>query len=210
MALERRHWRLLASEPILGIGIFVAAALLLAYAPPIDLAEQVAAVGAVAPARVRETSAGGSQLSVAGEAGPYIVNALVSPRRRRGERRVSDARRAPASGRAPGPDCRAATCVARAAPDARCSRSRDSAPALVASVDGGGHAYRVWLPIRYQPGPRGPRNRCSRLVEGAQRKLRSVAIYETLGSGTGSPEVTSYQVAMPDRFAYQLSHEAAS
>ena len=51
-ALERRHWRLLATEPILGIGIVVAAALLLAYAPPIDLAEQVAAVRSGPPQSV--------------------------------------------------------------------------------------------------------------------------------------------------------------
>ena len=81
-ALERRHWRLLATEPILGIGIVVAAALLLAYAPPIDLAEQVAAVGSgPAPTVVRDASAVGAQLSVAAEAGPDIVNALVSPGR---------------------------------------------------------------------------------------------------------------------------------
>src|ERR1700758_2044530 len=55
-----------------------AAALLLAYAPPTDVAEQVAAVGRVVPARVVETSAAGAQLSVAGEAGPYIVNARVT------------------------------------------------------------------------------------------------------------------------------------
>ena len=42
LRLERRHWRLLASEPILGTGIFMAAALLVAYAPPIDLSRALA------------------------------------------------------------------------------------------------------------------------------------------------------------------------
>jgi copper transport protein len=74
MRLERRHWRLLASEPVVGAGIVLAAALLVAYAPPIDLSRAVAAVSA---REAREASAEGAQLSVAGEAGPYIVNAVV-------------------------------------------------------------------------------------------------------------------------------------
>ena len=52
--LERRHWRLLASEPIVGAGIVLAAALLLAYAPPIDPSEQVVAARSVASATVRD------------------------------------------------------------------------------------------------------------------------------------------------------------
>ena len=73
--LERRHWRLLAAEPVVSVGIVLAAALLVAYAPPIDLSRAVASVTAGA---AREASSEGTQLSVAGEAGPYIVNAVVS------------------------------------------------------------------------------------------------------------------------------------
>ena len=206
VALERRHWRLLAAEPILGVGIVVAAALLLAYAPPIDVAEQVAAVGSVAPTRVVETSAEGAQLSVAGEAGPYIVNALVT-RGARGvtvELRTLDALQHPVSlpvrvpGSASGGSC-GAGCTLLALAGFR--------PVLVAYVDGGGHTYRVSLPIRYQPGASRVARQLLATVEGSAGRLRSVEIDETLGSGTGAPEITAYQVAAPDRFAYRLSHD---
>ena len=101
--LERRHWRLLAAEPIVSAGIVVAAALLLAYAPPIDLSRTVASA-AVPAGAARDASAEGSQLSVAGEAGPYIVNALVTRDTHRGERRGQHAHGAPAAGSPPGTD----------------------------------------------------------------------------------------------------------
>jgi len=204
--LERRHWRALAAEPIVSVGIVMAAALLLAYAPPIDAAERVAAAGSVSSATVLETSAAGSQLSVAGEAGPYIVNALVS-RSARGvsvELRTLDALQHPVSlpVRVPGGES-GGPC------GAGCTRLALSSPgaALAVDVDAPGRVYRVSLPIRYQPGAETVARRLIGLVEVGQSQLRSVAIRETLGSGAGSPEVTSYRVGTPDRFAYRLSRE---
>ncbi len=206
-ALERRHWRFLASEPILGIGIVAAAALLLAYAPPIDLAEQVAAVrSGPAPSVVRDASAVGSQLSVAAEAGSDIVNALVSPGRGgvSVEVRTLDALEQPVAlpVRIAGPTG-AAPC------GAGCTRVAlaGSPSAVAVEVSGHGHAYRVSLPIRYEPGQEGVARQLLASVERSAGKLRSVAIDETLGSGTGAPEVTAYHVATPDRFAYRLSHD---
>ena len=194
LRLERLHWRLLASEPILGTGVFLAAALLVAYAPPIDLAEQVAAARPVAPATVRDASAAGSQLSVAGRGRPVHRQRAREPGRRRGQRRAADARRARASGLARGPDCERRRAPGRAAPAAPGWRSGGHRRRCRLTSARGARAYRVSLPIRYQPGGEGTARRLLALVEGAQRKLRSVAIFETLGSGTGSPEVTSYQV----------------
>jgi copper transport protein len=204
--LERRHWRLLASEPIVSAGIVLAAALLLAYAPPIDAAEQVAAAGSISAAAVLETSAEGSQLSVAGEAGPYIVNALVS-RRGRGasvEVRTLDALQHPVS---------LPVHVAGSVSGGRCGAGCTRLvllgfPATVAvEVGARGHFYRVSLPVRYQPGGDAVARRLLALVESRRGKLRSVAIRETLGSGVGAPEVTVYQVGTPDRFAYRLSRD---
>jgi copper transport protein len=203
-SLERRHWRLLASEPFVSAGIVLAAALLLAYAPPIDAAEQVAATGSISAATVLETSAEGSQLSVAGEAGPYIVNALVS---RAGpgasvELHTMDALQHPVSlpvrvpGSVSGGPC-GVGCTRLAVPG--------TSRALAVEVEAPGRIYRVSLPIRYQPGGDAVARRLLALVENGQGNLRSVAIRETLGSGVGAPEVTSYQVGMPDRFAYLLS-----
>jgi len=205
--LERRHWRLLATEPILGIGIVVAAALLLAYAPPIDLAEQVAAVrSGPAPSVVRDASAVGSQLSVAAEAGSDIVNALVSPGRGgvSVEVRTLDALEQPVA-----LPLRIAGATGAAPCGAGCTRVAlaGSPAALVVSVRARGRGYRVVLPVRYEPGQEGVARQLLASVERSAGKLRSVAIDETLGSGTGAPEVTAYHVATPDRFAYRLSHD---
>ena len=83
-----------------------------------------------------------------------------------------------------------------------------TSPALAVEVDAPGHAYRCRLPIRYQPGGEAIARRLLALVERASAAgFGSVAIRETLGSGTGAPEVTAYQVGMPDRFAYRLSRD---
>jgi copper transport protein len=207
VALERRHWRLLATEPIVGIGIVVAAALLLAYAPPIDLAEQVAAVrSGPPPSAVRDASAVGSQLSVVAEAGPDIVNALVSPGRGgvSVEVRTLDALEQPVA-----LPVRIAGTTGSTPCGAGCTRVAlvGSPAALAVSVGARGRGYRVVLPVRYERGQERVARQLLALVERSAGQLRSVAIDETLGSGTGAPEVTAYHVATPDRFAYRLSHD---
>lgn len=201
--LERRHWQLLASEPILGTGIVLAAALLVAYAPPIDLSRALA-LASVPAGAARDTSALGSQLSVAGEAGPYIVNALVSHDARgvSVELRTLTALQKPAALQVRVPGVATAGrcgvgCTRLALPG--------SPAALHVDVATRDHTYRVSLPIRYQVGAGTTAQRILTKVERAERQLGSVAIHETLGSGTGPPEVTDYQVGTPDRFAYELS-----
>jgi copper transport protein len=201
--LERRHWQLLASEPILGTGIVLAAALLVAYAPPIDLSRALA-LASVRGGAARDTSAQESQLSVAGEAGPYIVNALVSHDAHgvSVEVRTLTALQQPAAleVRVPG-----------VTPSGRCGVGctrmalQGSPAAIRVDVASRGRVYRVSLPIRYQLGAGAAAQRILTQVERSEGRLRSVAIHETLGSGTGPPEVTAYQVGTPDRFAYELS-----
>ena len=199
--LERRHWRMLGWEPIVGIGIVGAAALLLAYAPPIDLSRAVTTASVPAGAS-REASTEGSQLSVAGEAGPYIVNGLVS-RDARGEsvevrtltalqQPVSVPVRVPAAARTGG--C-----------GVGCSRWAVVGSQATLGVEVSSN--RVSLPIRYTPGAGASAARILRAVQRSQLALRSVAIHETLGSGKGAPDVTNYRVGMPDRFAYRLSRD---
>jgi hypothetical protein len=76
---------------------------------------------------------------------------------------------------------------------------------LHVDVASSGRTYRVALPIRYQAGAGAAAQRILADVERSGRRLSSVTIHETLGSGVGAPEVTDYQVGTPDRFAYQLS-----
>ncbi len=201
--LERRHWRLLASEPVVSVGIVVAAALLVAYAPPIDLSRAVASVAAGA---AREASSQGTQLSVAGEAGPYIVNAVVSHGAHgvNVEVRTLTALQNPVALRVHVPGS------ARAGPcGVGCTRlALAGSPAtLDVDVTAQRRGYLVSLPIRYQPSAGAVAARLLAEVERSQQNLRSVAISETLGSGTGAPEVTFYRVGMPDRFAYRLSRQ---
>src|SRR5439155_10524963 len=82
--LERRHWRLLASEPALGTGVALAAAVLVAFPPPRSQPAQRAAplhapVVASVP-RPLSAALAADQLSVAEEAGPLIVAAWVTHR----------------------------------------------------------------------------------------------------------------------------------
>ncbi len=207
--LERWHWRLLASEPVVGVGIVLAAALLVAYAPPIDLSRAVASVAAGA---AREASSEGTQLSVAGEAGPYIVNAVVS-RGAHGvnvEVRTLTALQNPVALRVHVPGSkRAGPCgvgctrlVLAGSP-----RTLDVDVGVGVAVGARERGYRVSLPIRYQPSAGPAAARLLAEVERSEQNLRSVAISETLGSGTGAPEVTFYRVGMPDRFAYRLSRQ---
>ena len=203
--LERRHWRLLASEPIVGAGIVLAAALLLAYAPPIELSRAVA-TASIPAGTARDTSAEASQLSVAGEAGPDIVNALVSHDAQgvSVELRTLTALQQPVAlgvrvpGLAPTGRC-GVGCTRLALPR--------STATLAVDVTSRGQAYRVSLPIRYDPGASAEAGRILETVQRSQQDLRSVAIRETLGSGTGTPEVTAYRVGIPNRFAYRLSHD---
>jgi len=206
--LERRHWQLLASEPILGAGIVLAAALLVAYAPPIDLSRALA-LASVPAGAARDTAAQGSRLSVAGEAGPYIVNALVGHDAHgvSVEVRTLTALQRPAAlqVRVPGvvPSGRCGVgCTRLALPG--------SPAALHVDVAARGRTYGVTLPIRYQVGAGAEAQRILADVERSERRLESVTIHETLGSGTGPPEVTEYQVGTPDRFAYQLSRNGRS
>jgi copper transport protein len=189
--LARRHWRLMAIEPILAVGVASAAALLIAYAPPVDLA-------APRTARVRPA------LSVAEQAGPYIVNAQVSERGIGAslELRTLDALERPTAIAAEVPGAvRTGSC------GDGCTRLElaRTPRALTVELTLPHRRYRATLPIRYQPSAERVAQRLLGRVESAVSRLRSVAIRETLQSGQGAAEVTSYELSSPDRFAFQLS-----
>ena len=201
LRLERRHWQLLASEPILGTGIVLAAALLVAYAPPIDLSRALALASVPAGDGARHFGAGVAALGSRGGGAVHRQRAR-EPRCARGQRRAADAHRAPEAGRAAG------SCSARR--DRRSVRRRlhaSGAPGIAGGASrrrGGAAAACIACRFRsaISPGASATAQRILTQVERAERQLRSVAIHETLGSGTGPPEVTYYQVGMPDRFAY--------
>ena len=190
---ERGHWGLMAAEPVIGAGVIVAAAWLVASGPS----------SAVASAS-RRPQPPTAPLSVAEQAGPYIVHALVSHRARGVSVKVQTltllerpARTAvhvigAARERACGPGC--VEVVLAQAPRA-----------LAVEVPSAGRTYRASVPIRFRPGSAQLAGRLITEVARSSRRLTSVAIREALSSGSGAPELTDYRVSAPNGFAYELA-----
>jgi copper transport protein len=200
-AVERRHWRLVRSEPIVGLAVVAAVAVLVAFPlPPRQLAdadEATAATPACDPCPLPKPKA--DELAVAEQAGSRLVAAWL----RRGAGavtgtvRVLDIRGRPvtdpfvvlgARQRACGPGCR-----------------RFALPAVdtvrVALRDRG-RRYVAGLPARWKA--RSGR----RLLEHAQRamrSLRSVREVERVTSGPGSYARTAYRLRAPDGMSFTTS-----
>jgi hypothetical protein len=192
-ATERRHWRLLSTEPLLAAGVIVAAAWLAASGPP------PSALASDPAARPGATDS----LSVAGQAGPYIINAVVTrrPRDVDVELRTLDALERPIAIAA-----RVAGTIRQRRCGVGCTRLTLWRPptAVTVEVTDRGYAYRTSIPSRFVPGSTQLAQRLVSDVASSSRDLRSVAIAETLGDGRGGSEVTQYRVRSPNRFAYRL------
>lgn len=208
--LERRHWRLLRSEPAVAVGVVVAAAALAVFPlPPRQLAESgeaAAAPRACDPCPLPRPAAG--ELAVAEQAGSRI--AAVWLRRAgagvRGTLRLLDSDLQPvdrevrvrgAAQRSCGPGCWRFRLAGRPA-------------RIEASVEERGKVHVARIPARWRPRES---RRARRLLERAQRAmraLRSVRERETVTSGPGTFVVTRYALRAPDRFAYVTSSGAES
>lgn len=203
-AVERRHWRLLRAEPIVGLGVAAAVAVLVAFPlPPRQLsdADEAVAAGPVCdPCPLARPRA--DELSVAGRAGTHLVAAWIRPRRGGSEAtlRVFDIRGRPA----------AAPVRVAGATSRTCGRGchRVDAPALTrlrVSITERGRQWRVALPTRWdRTGTRAARALLER-AERTMRGLRSVREVEEVTSGPGSYARTDYRLRAPDRMAYTTS-----
>jgi copper transport protein len=206
-AVERRHWRLVRSEPVLGLGVVAAVALLVAFPlPPRQLAdadEAVAAAPACDPCPLPKPSAG--ELPVAEQAGSQLVAGWL---RRDGARitgtiRVVDAKGQPS--RAPfevlgarhddcGPGCR--------------RFSLPAADAVRVAVRYSGRRFIARLPASWQPGATARARRLLARAQRTMRSLHSVREVEEVTSGPGSYGRTNYRLRAPDRMAYTTNHRA--
>ena len=207
--LERRHWRLLASEPLLGAGVALAAAALVAFPPPRSQPAQRATAPSslAAPTVPRPLSAAVApdELSVAEQAGPLIVAAWVTHRPRGG----LDVRLHTLGINEQALDV--PTRISGAAVITRCGVGCRTAqlartPAVLTvqvSVHGSGYAAR--LPVRWDAGADALARRLLAHVEPGQLALRDVQIHETLRGGPTVPNITDYQLQAPDRFAFKFS-----
>lgn len=199
-AQERRHWRLLEAEPVVGVAVIAAAALLVSFPlPPGQAVRPAAPAAACDPCPLRTPDQG--ELAVADQAGFGVVAAWIGRTTRglAGELRSYDHSGEPS----------AAPLRVRRGTLAACGTGCwmfTAPPAGTLDVErrDRGRWHRVVLPARWRAG----RSRQARaLLERAQRTmraLRSVRETERVTSGPGTLAVTHYRVRAPDR------HESAT
>jgi copper transport protein len=199
--LERRHWRLLHSEPILGLGVIAAVAVLVAFPlPPRQLGDADEALAGAAPCDpcpLPRPQPG--ELAVAEQAGSHLVAAWL---RREGGGLEGTVRVVNVEGKpSPAParvlDARQRSC------GRGCLRLEASGRSVLSvAVRERGRSYVARLPVRWHEGANA---RARRLLERTQRAmagLDSLREVEAVTSGPGSFARTDYRLRAPDRFAY--------
>jgi copper transport protein len=208
--LERRHWRLLRSEPLLGLGVVAAVAFLVAFPLPPrqlgDAGEAAAAAPACDPCPLPRPAA--AELAVAERAGSRLVAGWL---RRNGGRltgtvRIQELDGTPTTARARVLGARQSACGQGCW---RFSISSERASVEVAMRERG-RGYVARLPARWLDAED---RRARRLLERTQRtmaRLRSLREVETVTSGPGSFARTVYRLSAPDRFAYVTDGGSAS
>lgn len=204
---ERRHWRLLRTEPLLGLGVVAAVAGLVAFPlPPRQLGEADQA-RAAEPASANcdpcpLPRAGPRELPVAVGAGSKLVAAWVrrEPGAATGVVRVIDFRGRPDRSR-----YRVAGALARGC-GAGCQRFRLAAgEPLRVRVSDRGRTYAVRLPTSWQVRENARARRLLNRAQHSMRGLRSVREVEEVTSGANSYARTVYRLRAPDRMALQTN-----
>jgi copper transport protein len=199
--LERRHWRLLRSEPLLGLGVIAAVAVLVAFPlPPRQLGDADEALAGAPPCdpcplpRPQP-----DELAVADQAGSHLVAAWLRRERGRleGTLRVLTVEGKPTQAAVRVLDARQSVC------GRGCLRMEASGRAVLSvAVRERGRSYVARLPARWREGGNA---RARRLLQRTQRTmagLSSLREVEAVTSGPGSFASTDYRLRAPDRFAY--------
>jgi copper transport protein len=185
---ERRHWRLLSAEPLIGVAVVLAAAALVAFPlPPRQLAETEAEApeAACEPCPVPEPKPG--ELAVAEAAGSQIAALWLRPDGR-GTARVYDVQGAPADVpvSVPGGEVGAGC-------GEGCRRVRVAAGAEQArlAVEQGGRRSRARVPTRWDPSRNADARRLVARVQREMRGLAAVRVRERTSSGPGLVNTTT-------------------
>lgn len=200
---ERRHWRLLSVEPVLGLAVLAAAAALVAFPlPPQQLGEADEAGAAAACDPCPLPAAQHQELAVAEQAGPAVAAFWL--RREggsslRGTLRVLDR------------DAGAVSVVLAKGKLAECGSGcwRLSAPAslrrLTAIVTIDGESYRTSVPARWSRQRNAAARRLLTRAQQRMRSLRSLRLDEITTSGPASYARVRYRFREPDRMAYRTN-----
>lgn len=202
---ERRHWRLLSAEPVLGLAVLAAAAALVAFPlPPQQLgeADEAEAEAPCDPCPLPAARPG--ELAVAEQAGPAVAAFWL---RREGGRLSGKLRVLDDGAKPPRVELESGE-LQDCGP--RCWRL--SAPGglrrLTAIVTASGKSYRATVPARWSE----RRNAAARRLVGRTRRrmraLRSLRLDEAITSGPGSFVRVRYRFRAPDRMAYRTDSGA--
>jgi copper transport protein len=205
--LERRHWRLLGSEPVIAVAVTLAAALLVAYAAP-NRPDVAAAsptkTGSLGTPGTLRTAITAGEMTVAEEGGPDIVAAFVTHAggRLRVKLHTLNVTEQPAAIRLTLPGTKISGhcglgCYTTTLPG--------SARSLAVSVKAGGKTYTTHLPVAFDAAGNALALALVNRVSAAQNRLRSAVIHESLRGSPTVPDVTVYKLVAPHRFAYDLS-----
>lgn len=199
--LERRHWRLLSREPVVGIALAAAVALLVSFPLPRDVAarqalaaEPLAACNpCVLPLPTRD------QLAVATDAGSDVVAAWM--RRRSGtleaEIRVLDINGNPAT--VPFEIVNATAVAASCGPACRRLSIPHAPPAINVIVHTPNGEARATLPTRWQPDGSATARAILERAQAVMRRLSSVRETELVNSVPGLYAMSDYRLQGPDR-----------
>ncbi len=202
-ALERRHWRLLSSEPLVGIAVAAAVALLVSFPLPRDAAARLALAAAplaacnpcVLPLPTRD------QLAVATDAGSDVVAAWV--RRRSGtveaEIRVLAIDGGPAS--MPYEIVNAAAVAVSCGPGCRRFSIPHTPPEINVVLHTPNGRFRAILPTRWRPDGSGAARAILDRAQAVMRRLSSLHETERVNSVPGLYALSDYRLQAPDRLA---------
>lgn len=201
--LERRHWRLVQSEPLLAVAVIVAVALLAVFPLPPSQAQRAAGaragVAACDPCPLPPVAP--DELAVADNAGPLVVAAWIRRTRAglRGSVRMIDYRGRPAPVKA---TVLGATEQRACGPG--CLRfERPPADRLRVAVRAGGRTDTAVLPADWVPGADARARRILGTAQRTMRAARGLRETEIVSSGPGQVARTDYRLAAPDRIAYE-------
>lgn len=202
--LERRHWRLLAVEPLLAVGVIGVAAALVAFPlPPQQLGETDEAEAAAPCEGCPLPRAAPDQLAVAGHAGPNIAAFWL---RRSGDGLDGTARLLDLNSRPVEAELELAGGEVEACGVGCWRLALFEARARVSvSITIDGEPHSVTVPSSWRPRDASAARRLLQAAQRRLRSLRSLRLHESVNSGAGARVRTDYRFQAPDRMAYRTS-----
>ena len=202
-ALERRHWRLLRTEPWLGAGVVALVAVLVAFPLPPRQLDEAGEARAAAPAcdPCPLPAAAADELPVAGNAGSQLVAAWVRRSRQAvtGTVRVLDRRGQPSGVPVELPGAESSPC-GRGCRRFRLPAATDT---VAVAVRERGRRHAVALPARWDQDGGDRARRLLTRAETVMRGLAGVRESERVSSGPGTLAVTEYRLSAPDRMRFR-------